>query len=149
MDKIVAEKNNKAYLFDVFKIVSGSFLTIILIVVILIFRNSIAFVRGKYSLLDFTLLFLLLTVSLFSSGAKGLKNHKKMPKTMLVYNDEKLIVLGDEVDCNQIKGLKGRFEFGHTGIIEISTENKTYKLYGVKEYAKVINSINETIKHQK
>ena len=149
MEKITVTKNNKAYAVDILKIVSGGFLSVVIVAIILIFRKSIAFISGKYSLLDFNLLFLILTVKLIMSGVKGFRKHKIMPKILLTYNDEKLIVLGDEINVNSIKDVNGKFEFGHTGTIILLTEEKTYYLYGVKNYANIINLLIEVVKNNK
>lgn len=63
---IIAQKNGRAYINDVAKISIGALLSLILILIVLIFRNSSAFTSsgGKYSVLDFVLLFLFLTVGL-------------------------------------------------------------------------------------
>ena len=107
-----------------------------------------AFISGKYSLLDFHLLFLLLTGGLAADGVKSLRNQKKMPKIMLTYDDGKFAILGEEVAPSSVKTLHGKFEFGRTGTIILSTENKTYKLYGVAQYVSVIRSIDEIVTGQ-
>lgn len=146
MNQLTAQKNKRAYFVDIVKIICGSLLTVLIILIILIFRNSVAFIRGKYSLLDFNLLFLLLTVKLTVSGVKYFRNHKKMPEIMLRCGEGSLIILGEEVACRDIKELKGKFEFGCTGTVIITAVSNIYRLYGVKEYANVINSIDKLVK---
>lgn len=148
MNQLNATKNSRVYLVDALKIASGALLSVVIIIIILIFRKSMAFVSGKYSLLDFHLLFLLLTGGLAADGVKSLRNHKKMPKTMLTYDDGKFVILGEEVSPSSVKTLHGKFEFGRTGTVTLSTENKTYKLYGVAQYASVIRSIDEIVTGQ-
>ena len=145
----IAIKNKKAYAIDVIKIVSGAILSLLLVAIVLIFRNSMAFQRGIYSPLDFTLLFLLLSGGLFSNGIKYLRNHKKMPDVMLTIYRNRFFVLGDEIDYDAVKSLNGKHEFGRTGTIIIVTDAATYKLYGVQQYANAINAISDIIAKNK
>lgn len=141
----IAVKNKKAYIVDVVKIISGAILSLLLILIVLIFRNTKSFINGYYSLLDFTLLFLILTGGLFINGIKFLRNHKKMPEIMLIDFKNEFLILGDEVPYNKIKSLSGKHEFGRTGTVNITTDSATYKLYGVKNYADAIRIIESII----
>ena len=141
----IAIKNKKASMVDVIKIISGAILSLLLIGVILIFRNSFAFTKGYYSPLDFTLLFLILSGGLFSKGKKSLRNHKRMPDVMLKDDKNKFLVLGNEIPYDTVKSLKGKHEFGRTGIIVIGTDSAIYKLYGVQDYADAIKIINDIL----
>lgn len=64
---------------------------------------------------------------------------------MLTYEDGVLTVLGEEIGLGDIKDMKGINEFGKTGAIRIVTADKTYEIYGVKDYSYVIRSIDELI----
>lgn len=145
MDQIVAEKNKKAYISDIAKIVAVILLSAVLILIVLIFRKSMPFISGKYSPLDFILLFLLLTVRLTVNGVEYLRKHKRMLRVMLsLYNGE-LKIFGEEVFLGNISQLNGAFEFGKTGTIILTTQKRTYTLYGVKGYASVINALEKQI----
>lgn len=141
----IALKNKKTYVNDAARIISGAILSLLLILIVLIFRNSSAFERGKYSPLDFTLLFLFLSGGLFINGIKSLKNHRNMPEIMLTDTGNAFIVLGNEMPYIQMKSLNGKHEFGRTGTIIITTDLATYKLYGVQNYANAINKIDSII----
>lgn len=141
----IAVKNEKAYGNDVARIISGAILSLLLILIVLIFRNSFAFQKGFYSPLDFTLLFLFLSGGLFINGIKSLRNHKKMPEIMLVNDKNGFLVLGNEILYDTVKSLTGKHEFGRTGTITITTEHATYRLYGEKNYANAINSIDRIL----
>lgn len=77
-----------------------------------------------------------------------MRNHKRMPQVMLFYADGCFFILGNEVPRDKIIGLKGGHEFGRTGTIYITTVETSYKLYGVKNYAKAIKEINSIVKGQ-
>lgn len=145
MSELNATKNRRVYIVDALKIAGGVFLSAVIIIIILIFRKSTAFINGKYSLLDFHLLFLLLTCGLAADGIRSWRNHKKMPEIMLTYENGKFVILGEEVALASVKTFSGRFEFGRTGTVILSDENKTYKLYGVTQYAHVIRSIEKIV----
>lgn len=141
----IAVKNKRAYANDAARIISGALISLILIVIVLIFRKSVAFVSGKYSPLDFTLLFLFLSGGLFVNGVKFLRNHRKMPEIMITNYNASFLVLGDEVPYAAIKSLNGKHEFGRTGTIILTTDSATYNLYGVKNYANAINVLSGII----
>lgn len=144
-EKDIAIKNKAVYAVDIVKIVSGAILSLLLIIFVLIFRKSSAFTRGFYSLFDFTLLFLLLSVGLFVRGVKSLRNHRNMPDVMLTVSKNSFIVLSNEIAFGSIKSLKGKHEFRRTGTIIIETNVEIYKLYGVPEYARAINAMSDII----
>lgn len=146
MDEIIiAVKNKRTYVNDAVKIISGAFLSLLLIIVVLIFRNAIAFKTGKYSMLDFTLLFLILSGGLFINGIKALRNHRKMPNVMITNHESSFFILGNEFTFDEIKSLDGRHEFGRTGTMIIATESATFKLYGVQNYANAIKTMSSII----
>lgn len=144
-ENYIAIKNKKAYISDAVKIITGAVFSLLLVCVVLIFRNSAAFVKGSYSMLDFTLLFLILSGGLLLNGIKSLRNHRRMPEIMLKNYNNAFIILGDEIPYDKIKSLKGKYEFGRTGTIIIATDFATYNLYGVQNYANAIKIISSLI----
>lgn len=111
-ENYIAIKNKKAYISDAVKIITGAVFSLLLVCVVLIFRNSAAFVKGSYSMLDFTLLFLILSGGLLLNGIKSLRNHRRMPEIMLKNYNNAFIILGDEIPYDKIKSLKGNMNSG-------------------------------------